>query len=44
MTQSYFAVPKDMKLNTTLFCHKTSKPKRASTNCIQSFIIQSIVT
>ena len=37
ITPSYFVVPNNPKFN-TLFCHKNSKLKRASTNSISSFI------
>ena len=39
ITQSYFKVPEDVRLNTTHLCyHKNSKYKRTSTNCDKSFI------
>ena len=40
ITQSYFKVPKDARLNSThfLFYHENSKLKRTSTNCFKSFI------
>ena len=39
ITQSYFKVPKDVRLNSTHFFHyKHSQKKRASTNCAKSFI------
>ena len=34
VTDSYFAVPKNIRLNSTLFCYENSKQKRTSTNCI----------
>ena len=34
VTESYFAVPKNIRLNSTLFCYDNSKQKRTSTNCI----------
>ena len=34
ITKSYFAVPKDIRLNAThFFCYENSKQKRTSTNC-----------
>ena len=39
ITQSYFKVPKDVRLHTTqFFYHKNSKQKRTSTNCTKLFI------
>ena len=39
ITQSYFKVPKDVRLNSTHFCYyENSKQKRTFTNCIKSFI------
>ena len=39
ITQSYFKVPKDVKLNTThIFISKNCKQKKTSTNCIKSLI------
>ena len=39
ITQSYFKVPKDVRLNSTyFFYHENSKQKRTSTNCFKSFI------
>ena len=32
--QSCFDVPKNIRLNSTLFCYENSKQKKASTNCI----------
>ena len=38
ITQSYFKVPKDVRLHTTqFFYHKNSKQKRTSTNCTKLF-------
>ena len=34
ITQSYFAVPKNIRVNSTLFCYENSKQKRTSTNSI----------
>ena len=34
ITQSYFAVPENIRLNSTRFCYENSKQKRTSTNCI----------
>ena len=34
ITQSYFAVPKNIGLNSTLFYYENSKQRRASTNLI----------
>ena len=39
ITQSYFKVPKDVRMNTThSFCHKNFKWKRTLTNCNKSLI------
>ena len=38
ITQSYFTVPKNIRLNSSQFCFENSKQTRTSTNCIQSFI------
>ena len=39
MTQSYFKVPKDVRLNTShFFIAKISNKKKTSTNCYKSFI------
>ena len=39
ITQSYFKVPKDVRVNSThFFYHENSKQKRTSTNCIKPFI------
>ena len=38
ITQSYFEVPKDVRLNSTFFHYENSKQKRTSTNCFKSFI------
>ena len=39
LSQSYFKVPKTIKLNcNTLFYHENSQQKRTSTNSIKSFI------
>ena len=44
ITQSYFGVPKYIRLNLThCFCFENSKQKRASRNCI-SLIIHQIFT
>ena len=38
ITQSYFKIPKDVRLNTNHFFHyENSKQKRTSANCIESF-------
>ena len=37
ITQSYFKMPKDVKLNSTHY-YENSKQKRTSTNCYKSFI------
>ena len=37
-TQSYFKVPKDVRLNSTYFYHENSKRKITSTNSIKLFI------
>ena len=34
ITQSYFAVSKNIGINSTLLCQKNSKQMRTSTNCI----------
>ena len=34
ITQSYFAVPKNIRLDSTLFYYANLKQARASTNCI----------
>ena len=34
ITQSYFAMPKDIKRNSTLFYDENSKQTRTSTSCI----------
>ena len=34
ISQSYFSVPKNIRLNSTLFCYENSKQNRTSTNCI----------
>ena len=36
--QSYFKVPKDVRLNSTYFYHENSKQKITSTNSIKLFI------
>ena len=37
-TQSYFKVPKDVRLNSTHFFYENSKWKRNSASCFKSFI------
>ena len=34
IAQSYFSFPKNVRLNSTLFCYENSKQNRTSTNCI----------
>ena len=38
ITQSYFRVPKDVRLNSTHFFIMKIPNKRTSTNCVKSFI------
>ena len=38
ITQSYFKVPKEVRINTAHFFYEDFKQKRASTNCNKSFI------
>ena len=38
ITQSYFKVPNDVRLNSTHFYYENSKQKRTSANCFKSFI------
>ena len=38
ITQSYFKVPKDVRLNSPIFYYESPKQKRTSANCFKSFI------
>ena len=38
ITQSYFKVPKDVRLNSTHFYPENSKYKKTSSNCFKAFI------
>ena len=38
ISQSYFKVPKDVRLNTAIFYYENSKQKRTSANFFKSFI------